>query len=118
MANQQSRGWLHTGLLKPNIGDVWLKGELVTSPREIVGMAFQNPVLLEWRSILKNVMLPLEIVPNSLGLAAKEQRALDLLRLVGLAGFEDKKALGVIWRYASKERHYAVHWFISRNINA
>ena len=54
-------------------------------------MAFQNPVLLEWRSILKNVMLPLEIVPNDLSSVAEGQRALDLLRLVGLAGFEDKK---------------------------
>ena len=79
------------GLLRPNVGGVWLKGEPVTSPRDIVGMAFQNPVLLEWRSILKNVMLPLEIVPNSLSSVAREQRALDLLKLVGLAGFEDKK---------------------------
>ena len=40
------------------------------SPSNVVGMAFQNPVLLEWRSILKNVMLPLEIVPNSLSPAS------------------------------------------------
>ena len=82
---------LVAGLMKPDFGDVWLKGELVTSPRDIVGMAFQNPVLLEWRSILKNVMLPLEIVSNSLSLGAREERARDLLKLVGLAGFEDKK---------------------------
>ena len=82
---------LVAGLMKPDFGDVWLKGEPVTSPRDIVGMAFQNPVLLEWRSILKNVMLPLEIVPNSLSLGAREERARDLLKLVGLAGFEDKK---------------------------
>ena len=82
---------LVAGLLRPNIGGVWLKGEPVNSPRDIVGMAFQNPVLLEWRSILKNVMLPLEIVPNDLSSVAREQRALDLLKLVGLAGFEDKK---------------------------
>ena len=56
---------LVAGLLRPNVGGVWLKGEPVTSPRDIVGMAFQNPVLLEWRSILNNVMLPLEIVLNS-----------------------------------------------------
>jgi NitT/TauT family transport system ATP-binding protein len=54
-------------------------------------MAFQNPVLLEWRSILKNVMLPLEIVPNDLSSSAREARARDLLKLVGLAGFEDKR---------------------------
>ena len=82
---------LVAGLMKPDFGNVWLKGEPVTSPRDIVGMAFQNPVLLEWRSILKNVMLPLEIVSNSLSPAAREERARDLLKLVGLAGFEDKK---------------------------
>ena len=82
---------LVAGLLKPDSGTVWLQGEKVTSPRATVGMAFQNPVLLEWRSILKNVMLPLEIVPNDLNQAARETRARDLLKLVGLAGFEDKR---------------------------
>ena len=44
---------LVAGLLKPNSGSVWLDGEKVTTPRASVGMAFQNPVLLEWRSIIK-----------------------------------------------------------------
>ena len=82
---------LVAGLLKPDEGTVWLQGKQVTSPRATVGMAFQNPVLLEWRSILKNVMLPLEIVPNDLSSSAREARARDLLKLVGLAGFEDKR---------------------------
>ena len=82
---------LVAGLLKPDIGSVWLQGGKVTSPRATVGMACQNPVLLEWRSILKNVMLPLEIVPNDLNQATREKRARDLLKLVGLAGFEDKR---------------------------
>jgi NitT/TauT family transport system ATP-binding protein len=54
-------------------------------------MAFQNPVLLEWRSILKNVLLPLEIVPTSLSKQGAEDRARHLLHLVGLLGFEDKR---------------------------
>ena len=37
-----------------------LFGEKVEQPRSTVGMAFQNPVLLEWRTILQNVMLPLK----------------------------------------------------------
>src|SRR5690606_32407546 len=52
---------LVAGLMKPDSGEVWLHGERVTSPRKTVGMAFQNPVLLEWRTILENVILPLEI---------------------------------------------------------
>jgi NitT/TauT family transport system ATP-binding protein len=54
-------------------------------------MAFQNPVLLEWRTILDNVILPLEIVPTRTTRAQKEERARYLLSLVGLEGFEDKR---------------------------
>lgn len=82
---------LIAGLMKPDEGEVWLHGERVVSPRATVGMAFQNPVLLEWRSILKNVMLPLEIVQNRMPNREKEERARFLLSLVGLEGFEDKR---------------------------
>lgn len=82
---------LVSGLLKPDEGRVMLHGEVVTKPRSTVGMAFQNPVLLEWRTILQNVMLPLEIVPNTLSKSEKEDRARHLLELVGLEGFEDKR---------------------------
>ncbi|MCH2078828.1 MAG: ABC transporter ATP-binding protein [Rhodobacteraceae bacterium] len=82
---------LVAGLMKPDEGEVWLHGERVTSPRSTVGMAFQNPVLLEWRTILDNVILPLEIVPNKMNRAQKEERARELLTLVGLDGFEDKR---------------------------
>jgi len=82
---------LISGLLIPDEGEVWLQGERVISPRSTVGMAFQNPVLLEWRSILKNVMLPLEIVSGAMSVKAQEERARYLLSLVGLEGFEDKR---------------------------
>jgi len=48
-------------------------------------------VLLEWRTILQNVMLPLEIVETGMSRAAREDRARHLLDLVGLTGFEDKR---------------------------
>ena len=82
---------LVAGLMKPDEGEVWLHGERVKGPRSTVGMAFQNPVLLEWRSILKNVMLPLEIVSTSMSASEQETRARQLLELVGLKGFEDKR---------------------------
>ena len=82
---------LLSGLLKPDEGKVMLHGEVVAKPRSTVGMAFQNPVLLEWRSILQNVMLPLEIVPNTLSKTERQDRARNLLELVGLNGFEDKR---------------------------
>jgi NitT/TauT family transport system ATP-binding protein len=53
-----------------------------------VGMVFQQPLLLKWRRVIDNVLLPAEIL--GLPLAASRARARDLLALVGLAGAEDK----------------------------
>ena len=51
-------------------------------------MVFQQPLLLKWRTILDNVLLPAEIL--GLPMKASRERARDLLALVGLAGSEDK----------------------------
>ena len=53
-----------------------------------VGMVFQQALLLKWRKILDNVLLPAEIL--GLPMKASRERARDLLALVGLTGFEDK----------------------------
>ena len=82
---------LIAGLLEPDAGEVWLHGQRVTGPKSSVGMAFQNPVLLEWRSVLRNVTLPLELVAPRMPRRQKEERARELLALVGLEGFEDKR---------------------------
>jgi NitT/TauT family transport system ATP-binding protein len=82
---------LVSGLMKPNSGEVWLHGKKVTSPRPTVGMAFQNPVLLEWRTILQNILLPLEIVKSPMSKAEATERAHHLLELVGLTGFAEKR---------------------------
>ena len=82
---------LISGLIKPVAGEIFLAGKKVESPRPTVGMAFQNPVMLEWRSVLKNVILPLEIVAPKMPFKKREQRALELLSMVSLEGFEDKR---------------------------
>jgi len=73
------------GLLPPSSGEVKVRGRKVGAPLSDVGMVFQRPVLLKWRTILDNVMLPIEM----LHLPRKEgtQRALDLLKLAGLTEF-------------------------------
>jgi NitT/TauT family transport system ATP-binding protein len=86
---------LVTGLWPASDGSVIVAGQEVDGPVTIAGMAFQNPTLLPWRTVLDNVMLPLEVVePHRRRLrrerAAYVARANDLLRLVGLAGFEAK----------------------------
>ena len=86
---------LATGLKPPTKGSVAIDGANVTGPLKIVGMAFQAPTLLPWRTTLDNVLLPLEIVEpyrsnfkrNKADYAA---RALALLKTVGLDGYADK----------------------------
>ena len=82
-----------TGLWQPSQGAVMVNGRKVNAPLSIVGMAFQNPTLLPWRTTLDNVMLPLEIVqPHCARLrrerAAYAAKARELIALVGLSGFE------------------------------
>jgi NitT/TauT family transport system ATP-binding protein len=57
-------------------------------PSRDIGMVFQQPLLLKWRRIIDNVLLPAEIL--GLPTAASRSRARDLLQLVGLGGSEDK----------------------------
>jgi NitT/TauT family transport system ATP-binding protein len=76
------------GLLAPSAGEIRVAGRPVTRPQTDVGIVFQNPVLLDWRTVLRNVMLQVEA--RALDLAEHRAKARDLLRAVGLEGFEDK----------------------------
>lgn len=78
---------LTAGLLHPSAGTLLVDGQAVRGAYTNAGITFQNHNLLEWRSVLRNVLLPLEIrrTENAHFLA----RAKQLLELVGLAGFED-----------------------------
>ena len=86
---------LATGLNRPTRGSIAIDGAAVTGPLKIVGMAFQAPTLLPWRTTLENVLLPLEIVEPyrhdfKKNKAQYTQRALALLKTVGLDGYADK----------------------------
>jgi len=74
------------GLLPPSKGAALLRGTPITGPRRDIGVVFQSPVLLPWRSVLDNVLLPVDV--QRLGRARNLKVATDLLRLVGLDGFE------------------------------
>lgn len=73
------------GLEPKTAGDVRLAGSDVTRPSRDIGMMFQTPVLLPWRTNLDNVLLPAEVF----GLDKRNLRneALSLLELVGLGAF-------------------------------
>ena len=76
-----------SGLLPPSGGEVLLAGTPVTAPRRDVGVVFQNPCLLPWKTVLSNVMVPARAL--KLDPVASRERAFELLRLVGLEGFAD-----------------------------
>lgn len=70
-------------------GDVLIGNDAIPfDPSKDIGMVFQQPLLLKWRRVLENVLLPAEIL--GLPMKAARERAGDLLTMVGLAGFEDK----------------------------
>jgi NitT/TauT family transport system ATP-binding protein len=86
---------LVTGLLPVSGGEVRVAGRKVTAPIKGVGMAFQNPTLMPWRTVLDNVLLPMEVVePHKRRFRANRAdyvaRAMKLLATVGLADFAEK----------------------------
>ena len=79
---------LVAGLLPPTGGGISVSGHAVTRPHRDVGIVFQSPLLLPWRNVLRNVMLPVEV--KRLKRAPYEERARALLRLTGLEAFAGK----------------------------
>src|SRR5215470_2366341 len=74
---------LIAGLDAPTRGIIRIGGQAVTGPVPDIGIVFQRDLLLEWRSVLGNVLLPAEIKR----LAGLEPRATDLLQELDVAGF-------------------------------
>jgi len=77
---------LIAGLLRPTGGRVLVDGAEVRRPRRDVALMFQRPALLPWRSVLDNVLLPIELAGTRR--AAYRERAEQLLHLVGLDEFQ------------------------------
>jgi NitT/TauT family transport system ATP-binding protein len=76
------------GLLDPSGGEIRVGGRPVVGPRREVGVVFQSPVLLPWRSVLDNVLLPVELL--RLPRPAYRTRARELLAMVKLDDFANK----------------------------
>jgi len=76
------------GLVQHTSGTVEIAGRQVTGPIRDLGVVFQSPVLLPWRTVLDNVLVPCEI--QGLDREESRKRALELLDMVGLSGFEGK----------------------------
>jgi NitT/TauT family transport system ATP-binding protein len=73
------------GLIQPTDGEVTYTGTDIEKPR--IGFVFQQANLMPWRTVIDNIILPLDLqqVPRTISL----QKAHDLIDLVGLSGFEN-----------------------------
>ena len=76
-----------SGLLSPSGGLVSIQGKPVTGPRPDVGIVFQQPTLLPWKSVIENVLVPVQ----AMGMKVSEhmERARSLIKMVRLEGFEN-----------------------------
>ena len=96
---------LVTGLINASSGYVFVAGRQVGAEPVRVGMAFQNPTLLPWLTLLENVMLPLKIVPpfrqeyRTKRKGEFRDRIEALLKQVGLAGLQQQVSLAVVGRH-------------------
>jgi NitT/TauT family transport system ATP-binding protein len=76
------------GILSRTSGDITMAGRPLSGPSRELGVVFQAPVLLPWRTVLQNVMVPIQVQRRNR--AVFEARARALIAMVGLAGFEHK----------------------------
>jgi NitT/TauT family transport system ATP-binding protein len=99
-------------LLTPTTGSIGVAGKSARQARldQDYGMVFQAPVLLEWRTILKNVTLPMEL--RGASRLEQRERAKQLLELVELTGFEQHypwQLSGGMQQRAAIARALAIH---------
>jgi NitT/TauT family transport system ATP-binding protein len=77
------------GLLSQTTGEVFIGGVRVERPQSTIGIVFQSPVLMEWRTVIKNILIQAEI--RHLKMEEAERQTRSLLQLVGLEGFESHR---------------------------
>ena len=75
-------------LLPPSAGSVMLQGKAVMGPRRDIGMMFQQATLFPWRTVLENVVLPVEIRDGKRAARQAHDKARELLRMAGLENFD------------------------------
>lgn len=75
------------GLIKASRGKIFVDGNPVEKPVRNVGFVFQDHLLLEWRTVKKNLLLPVEMGKNT---KISDERIDKLIQMVGLSGFENR----------------------------
>ena len=86
-------------LIRPSRGKLIFDGKPLVEPTRDVGIVFQEAVLLQWRNVLDNVLLPAEIL--GLDKAKSRARAMHLIELVGLGGIREALPARTVRRHAA-----------------
>jgi NitT/TauT family transport system ATP-binding protein len=76
------------GLVKASSGTISIQGRKVDGPQRTNGIVFQNPVLLPWRTVLDNVLLPIELMGEKV--VSFRDHAFELLETAGIADYADR----------------------------
>lgn len=76
------------GLLEPSEGSIEIAGQTISGPHTDLGIVFQSPVLLDWRNVLDNVLVQIDLRGGDP--TAYRDQARGLLAKVGLTGFENR----------------------------
>lgn len=76
---------LLAGLLPPTKGQIWVAGQPLTQPHPEIGVVFQKPNLMPWRTVLDNILLPLQV--QAISHSEALQRSKEVLAMVGLSEF-------------------------------
>jgi NitT/TauT family transport system ATP-binding protein len=76
------------GITSASAGTLYINGRQISGPQRNIGVVFQEATLLPWHTVLRNVLIPADVarIPR----AQLRDRAIQLLRLVGLEGFHDR----------------------------
>ncbi|MEP9379470.1 ABC transporter ATP-binding protein [Aquabacter sp. CN5-332] len=77
------------GLETITSGRIIMDGQPVTEPRAHVGIMFQDSTLLPWKTVMENILFPVKVQKRPM--AEHKERARELIHMVGLSGFEEKK---------------------------
>jgi NitT/TauT family transport system ATP-binding protein len=76
-----------SGIIAPTAGTIQFDASPLLKPSRQIGMVFQRPVLLPWRSVIENIMFPIEML--GWNVADHREEVMRLIQLVGLGGFEN-----------------------------
>ena len=76
------------GITTASAGTLYIEGRATAGPQHNIGIVFQEPTLLPWHTVVRNVLIPADVarIPRT----KLRDRAMELLRLVGLEGFHDR----------------------------